>query len=189
MHITTHLLIANVLYKEFTAKMGLEIDYLSYVYGNIKPDVYPGDIDWPHFSHQSFDDLIQYCEHITSAPMSLKEFSKALGVVTHFICDYYCIYHTKPFRAKGVIRHMAYEHLLELTCIKRFILGELLVAEEVMCGNIKDTINERLAAYTIGAYSINKDIYYALSTASGVVRRLIELSEAQKVQMPAVEVA
>ncbi|MDF2614374.1 MAG: hypothetical protein K0S71_2160 [Clostridia bacterium] len=193
MHITTHLLMANVLYKEINSQMEIELDYFHYVYGNIKPDVNPGIIDWPHFSHESLDDLLNYCEHITITPMTIKSFSVALGIVSHFICDYYCLYHTKPYRGKrtllSIVKHTAYEHFLELSFIKKCMIKDIEVTDQADGKQISDMINRRLALYNNEKHSIDKDIRYAVNTAVCVLRRLIELSEIQKRQIADIETA
>ncbi len=187
MHITTHLLMANVLYKEITSQMGTELNYSHFVYGNIKPDVNPGTIDWPHFSHQSLEDLLDYCEHITLTPMSIRSYSKALGVISHFICDYYCLYHTKPYRTKknivSIVKHTAYEHFLELNVIKKCITGAIKATDKDYCETVEDIINKRLALYNGEEHSIDKDIHYAVNTAICVLRRVVELSQVEQRQI------
>lgn len=188
MHITTHLLMANLLYKEITSQMEIELDYFHYVYGNIKPDVNPGIIDWPHFSHDSLEDLVNYCEHITTTPMSIKSFSVSLGIVSHFICDYYCLYHTKPYRRQknivSIVKHTAYEHFLELSFIKKCIVRDSIVTDQVFCEKIDDIINGRLDLYNDEKHSIDKDIHYAVNTTICVLKRVIELSKIQREQTP-----
>lgn len=189
MHITTHLLMANLFYQEITSQMEIELDYFNYIYGNIKPDVHPGTINWPHFSHASLKQLVDYCEMITIEPMSVKAFSKALGIVSHFICDYYCVYHTQPYRQKGIVKHTVYEHLLELTVIKKSMTGEIRATDLECCETIEDTINERLALYNSEKHSIEKDIQYAVNTTICVLRRLVELSQVAQRQIPDVDIA
>lgn len=188
MHITTHLLMADTLYKAITSQMTIELDYISYVYGNIKPDVHPGTIDWPHFSKDSLDDLLAYCEQVITTPMSLKAFSLALGVISHFICDYYCLYHTETYRKKGIIKHTIYEHFLELTFIKRRLTRRLSVVYEKDDNEIEDTIRTHLEHYQNEKHSIDKDIKYAINIAASVVTKLIVLSEIQNTQIPDMEI-
>lgn len=182
MHITTHLLMANVLYKKITSKLDIELDYLSYLYGNIKPDVNPGIIDWPHFSHQSLQDLDEYCEKLITTPMSVKELSVALGVVSHFVCDYYCLYHTKSYRPKGIVKHTLHEHLLELRFIKKSVTGNITFSEQAFSEGVASTINHYLDMYHNEKHSIDKDIHYAINTSLCILERVILLS---KVQIPA----
>jgi len=181
---------ANRLYKELTSQMGIELNYFHFVYGNIKPDVHPGTIDWPHFSQNSLDDLLDYCESITITPMSLKDFSIALGVVSHFLCDYSCLYHTGPYiRHKDIIKHALYEHFLELHFIKKCIMRDIIVTEQPFCEEIGDMLTKRLALYNDEQQSIDNDINYAVNTSSCVLKRLIELSNIQNRQMSELEIA
>ncbi|WP_207646367.1 zinc dependent phospholipase C family protein [Cellulosilyticum sp. I15G10I2] len=184
---------ANVLYKEITSQMAIKLDYFHYVYGNIKPDVNPGVIDWPHFSHQSLEDLVKYCEHIMITPMSVKSLSVALGVISHFICDYHCLYHTEPYRKQknivSIAKHTAYEHFLELSFIKKCIMGDIKVIDQVCGETIEDTINGRLALYNDGAHSIDKDIHYAVNTAICIVKQLAAFIQVPKIEVPTIGVA
>ena len=182
MHVTTHLLMANILYKEITSQMGIQLDYMHYVYGNIKPDFNPGDMDWGHYLKDSFNGVVSYCEHTQKTPMSIKAFSKALGMISHFVCDYYCLYHTEAYKNKSLAVHTLYEHFLELHFIKKCITKDIEVTDEVLGEKIEDIIMRRCDLYQHEAHSIDKDIRYALNTALCVVRRVIELSTVQNSQ-------
>jgi hypothetical protein len=189
MHITTHVLIANTLYKEITSQMEIQLDYLHFVYGNIKPDINPGDMDYPHYLEDSLEDVISYCEHITQTPMSIKAMSVALGAVSHFICDYYCLYHTEAYKRKSIVGHTLYEHFLELHFIKKCIRRELIINDEPLCESIEDTISKNCAAYADEKHSLDKDIHYAVNTTLCVLKRVIELSDIQKRQVSDMEIA
>jgi hypothetical protein len=189
MHITTHVLIANTLYKEITSQMEIQLDYLHFVYGNIKPDINPGDMDYPHYLEDSLQDVISYCESITKTPMSVKDMSVALGAISHFICDYYCLYHTEEYKRKSIVGHTLYEHFLELHFIKKCIKRELIISDEPLWETIEDTISQNYVAYGHEEHSMDKDIHYAVNTTLCVLKRVIQLSAIQRRQVSDMEIA
>lgn len=177
MHFTTHILMANVLYKHITKEMGIKLDYFQYVYGNIKPDFNPGTMDFPHYLEDSLDAVINYCEYIMTTPLPQKAFSAALGIVSHFVCDYYCLYHTEQFKKKSLLVHTLYEHFLELHFIKKCVVYPIKITEKDFSDKIEVMIRKRCELYHNEDHSLDKDLQYAVNTAIDVVRKIIELSQ------------
>ncbi len=67
---------------------------LAFIYGNVKPDM--NELVWLKHNYQETRHF--YFEHLEVAKnnhLSINQRSLALGVVSHFVCDYFCKYHTK----------------------------------------------------------------------------------------------
>lgn len=174
MDLTTHILMANRLYKEIALKADTELDYWHFLYGNIKPDINPQSIDWPHFLKDSIKELIHYCEYITVTPMSVRKFSVALGTVSHFVCDYYCLYHSEAYKEKNILEHIFYEKRLSFTFIKKCLQHKVEVtSEEAITMSIHDTIERFYTLYREEPHTLNLDVKYALNTAICVLKSLV----------------
>ena len=181
MDLTTHVLMANRLHKEITSQTGLYLDYWYYLYGSIKPDIYPEAIEWPHFLNDSLKDLTGYCEYTILAPMSLKEFSVALGVITHFICDYYCLYHSELYRQKNILSHIFYEKKLSLCFIKKCLTHKIKIAQKDTTHlSIDDAISRMHQEYSEEPQGLDLDIQYALNTAMSILQSILVLSGVYK---------
>ena len=181
MDLTTHVLMANMMYKEVTAKIGIRLDYWHYIYGNIKPDINPQDIEWPHFIKDSLKELVNYCEYMIMTPMSLKELSVALGTVSHFICDYHCLYHREDYKQKSMLEHIFYEKCLSFNFIKKCLAQKVKVThKEMSYRSINDTINSSYVLYSKEEHSLSQDIQYAIDTTICVISRILESSRIQK---------
>lgn len=188
MDLTTHLLMGNKLYKEVSMQTGINLDYWHYIYGNIKPDVHPQFIECPHFLKDSLKELVNYSEYITVTPMSIKEFSMALGIISHFICDYHCLYHSEDYKQKSMIKHILYEKQLSMNFIKEYLAHKIKVtAREAAHMSIDDTINSSYLLYREGPNSVSLDIQYAIDTTICVLKQILASSKIQKRQLSDME--
>ena len=105
----------------------------AFVFGNIFPD-----ISKFAFRNHFYEDTrsIYKCYRMKAGnPQNTdRERSMALGVVCHFICDYFCKYHAKtPYIHKSLVTHIMYEIALHMK-IKKILfkknLGLLGMHEE-----------------------------------------------------------
>ena len=92
MIVNTHILMSQILYKHISKDMNFKLDRVAFGYGNIKPDFNNKDINREHTLDESLYEVNKYSEELMSKDISIKEFSKSLGVICHFACDYFCLY-------------------------------------------------------------------------------------------------
>jgi len=91
----------------------------SLVYGSIKPDIAPSLAKLDHFKPQSFDLIMNEIHRLSQMSFAnnkefIKNFSTQIGVVTHFIADFFCVPHNDrvKYRKATFISHMIYENNL-----------------------------------------------------------------------------
>ena len=108
MIVDTHLLISQVLYKYISKQMNFKLNRVAFAYGNIKPDLNNKDINRSHTLEESLDSVNKYSEELMNRNISVKEFSRCLGVICHFTCDYFCLYHREGNEKKGAFEHLCY---------------------------------------------------------------------------------
>jgi hypothetical protein len=125
MIVDTHLLISQILYKYLSKQMNLKLNRLVFAYGNIKPDFINKDIKRSHTLEESLYSINKYSEELMSKNISIKEFSRSLGVICHFICDYFCLYHREGNEKKGVYEHLFYEVILHTKLLTLLLTGKL----------------------------------------------------------------
>ncbi|MGI6777273.1 MAG: zinc dependent phospholipase C family protein [Acetivibrionales bacterium] len=116
MHKLTHLRVAKLIKKAIERESGIELNTRSFLYGNIKPDISYRFIKIPHSKHKSFDFLKGEIQKLTEYKIDrhevcTKEFSRKLGIITHFISDFFCHAHKKGFYGNAV-KHFLYEFRL-----------------------------------------------------------------------------
>lgn len=124
----THKLIASKLYETVKSEYGKYIDYQSLLEGSIAPDNVPSMIIIPHTKKNSSGFLnkqIQYLINCSSIQdFNPKDFSYRLGIVIHFVSDYFCTAHNHYLYINPVVHHI-YERKLK-NYFKRNISGLIL---------------------------------------------------------------
>jgi hypothetical protein len=117
MNFLTHVLISGTLYRKLSKKMAL--DRKAFRYGNIKPDLSPQCLRNPHLL-ENYLFLVQSdahrlrCQNRSSEGYSVRAYSEDLGVICHYICDFFCYVHQDRVIYHKLLRHFLYELRLHL---------------------------------------------------------------------------
>eukprot|EP00831_Metopus_contortus_P027022 TRINITY_DN22833_c0_g1_i7.p1 TRINITY_DN22833_c0_g1~~TRINITY_DN22833_c0_g1_i7.p1 ORF type:complete len:178 (-),score=25.06 TRINITY_DN22833_c0_g1_i7:69-602(-) len=93
-----------------------------FIWGNVKPDCVLKYKRMKHYFDESVDIIVDKIIHLSSLSiddvyytMTLAKFSEELGVVCHFLCDYFCAPHYYRWHCtttKVMKKHMIYEKKL-----------------------------------------------------------------------------
>ena len=113
---TTHFAMAHFLYASLKAR-GVELSRVAFVYGNIAPDYVPALYVRPHFTWTCNHMIMKFVKLLSSTPITEDgcigpEYSMRLGLMCHFICDYFCLAHNADFTG-SVSQHIVYERDLD----------------------------------------------------------------------------
>ena len=114
-------------------EVSFKLRWGAFVFGNIFPDISKFAFR-NHFYEDTRSVYKCYRMKARNPENTDRERSMALGVVCHFICDYFCKYHAKmPYIQKSIIVHIMYECILHMK-IKKILfkknIGLLRVNEE-----------------------------------------------------------
>ncbi len=181
MFYSTHLLFADIVYKHLRSKM--KIKKYSFRYGNIKPDVSTFKINMPHTIEGSIEYLVQEIDLLLNEVNNIQQlrsrgFARRLGIINHYIADYFCRAHNKDMIDSGLITHLLYEKKLANLCKKNNIkkvqhnynLDEI---TETGCTSIKEYILCMHSNYCKEAPDFAVDISYALHTCIIIVNSIL----------------
>jgi len=169
MIVDTHLLISQIIYKYLSTQMNFKLNRIDFALGNIKPDFINKDIKRSHTLDESLDNVNKYSEELMNSNISNKEFSRSLGVICHFLCDYYCIYHREGNDKKGVFEHTVYEVILHIKLLTLLLRGKLKLNNyEMFEDNVESIVLKVEEEYNLESKSLTRDINYALFAASQV---------------------
>lgn len=114
MNIIAHLKIAHLIQKKLSSQHGIHLNRLGFLLGNILPDLQHNRIQAEHFFRQSWLQIQLLAGQIGSeqqdlTPGRLTRFhSVNIGMVCHFVSDYFCFAHTVHFK-QTFLNHLAYE--------------------------------------------------------------------------------
>lgn len=117
----THIALAKNTLK-FLKSKGFDIlDEKSFIYGNIKPDNLFQKTPKIHLETESLPFVLNQIDTIIDWDIDDKKklFSLELGIICHFLCDYFCLPHFERWSAcpihkkvKETPRHLNYERIL-----------------------------------------------------------------------------
>lgn len=165
MNLLTHVAISKIIYRRFSSKM--ELDRGAFIYGNIKPDLSYKLMKKAHVMENYFDYVCSSSNKLMKGEVSLEEFSVELGQLCHYVCDFFCRYHLNKEIFHNLGGHFLYELRLqyELWKLTRKDKFELDIYSRKARSDIASIIFQMRSDYFSEAVSLNKDIYYAISTA------------------------
>lgn len=179
----THLIIARIAYEYVLKKTNFQLDYQAFAYGNIKPDLDKSCINYGHTFEDSMDVINAYAEELIESKISVKEFSEALGVICHFVCDYFCLHHCREYWKKDPIAHGIYEVKLHARFLKLYSSGNIKISYKCKPEkSLKDIVKKLLRKYNLKAKGMETDIVYALIATASICEFIVYSSKLFRVQ-------
>lgn len=108
MHKIVHLFFASRIRKQIRDLTGITLSACRFAYGNIKPDLTLSMYTTPHTLSRSQSVLKEHVEKLFDEPLHIADFSEKMGIVMHYLCDYFCFAHSDVYN-KGLLAHLLYE--------------------------------------------------------------------------------
>lgn len=191
MNAFTHVYLSMVFKKAIEKKLPVKLNTLSFIIGNLKPDLPFLLLKVPHYRipdsgllKKEMDKLIEY--HQKKYTTCTNDFSERLGIVTHYLSDFFCYAHSTAFKG-GVLGHYLYE--------KRLSRYRKSVKEKIMeltgnmsyqlcspdCQSICGMLDRMHARYRSKRPSYARDLLYILKAgiplAASLVSACLQLEE------------
>ncbi len=182
MFMQTHLKFARVIYQAVQKDYPHILDYTSFLFGNVLPDFDPRLFTIPHTKDRSLGYLSAFTQQYRCIPRASREkqsFSCDMGIIAHFICDYFCQAHSYA-EYDNYFRHLYYETQLanEVASIHIEQLAEMCerIQNPARVGSVRqlpDFINFNHQQYKKENRRMATDIIYSLKTAADVIKTTI----------------
>ncbi len=176
---STHRLIANKVYEIMTSELGMPIDYESLLNGSVAPDKKPYMIIIPHTKNQSLGFLNRYFNWMADKSLpkkfeNLKEVSYKLGIIIHFVSDYFCTAHN-DVKFINPVTHYIYEKRLKHFFNKKISRVQFDVKKCLydIPGNLNDFINKKHKEYLSGKRNMENDFYFSLEAVITVITYIV----------------
>lgn len=108
---STHRLISNKIHKAIENNLSINIDKKGFIYGNVKPDLDLNLLIKSHRISMSLKFVLKLVDKIINNKYTtLKQFSIDLGVINHFISDFFCYVHNEEISGNmSLLQHIIYE--------------------------------------------------------------------------------
>lgn len=179
----THKQIAAKVFEELKSELDVVLDYDSLLFGSIAPDIYPSMLLMSHWKEGSIDLVHKHIDWLTAnmlpdSSKSMEKFSFRLGIVIHFISDYFCKAHNEK-RYNNLLIHFVYENKLRIYFEKRLKESTnsdiIKVTNWKMITDIKDYIEIKIKEYNSLKRSLINDFTYSLNVSTAVALSILAI--------------
>ncbi len=181
----THILIANKIYSGLEPMKKSIIKKKNFIYGNVKPDMISKYKLKKHYRKESYDIIVNKIEDLAKIndlndiqnKKFFCNFSQELGVICHFICDFFCVPHDESERWEfkhSMVRHIAYEKKLNLISRNYFFKKNIKINLDYS-RNIRDFLDEVYIDYKNNKYlnSYERDLDYSYNICIIIISSII----------------
>lgn len=152
-----------------------------FIWGNLKPDSVSKYKFKKHYFDESFNMIVNKIHFLSSLTVddiyirySVGKFNQELGVICHFLCDYFCIPHYQrwEFKSPGAVKdHVLYENDLN-KFTKSYILKKD-INTSITVEGIKKYIYNLQKEYN-GIVSYEKDLQYASHICNTIINMILD---------------
>ena len=113
MNALSHIYLSLVFKKAIEKKLSVKLHTISFIKGNLKPDFSLLLIKVPHYKIPTSEIVKKEMDKLILLTMNnyttcTREFTERLGVVTHYLSDFFCYAHSTRFTG-SVYDHVIYE--------------------------------------------------------------------------------
>lgn len=185
--INTHKIMAENIIKYANTKSIYLINNKRFIWGNVKPDCAPKYKFKKHYFNESINMIIEKIIHLSSLSleeiyygMTIGKFSEELGVICHFLCDFFCAphYYRWEFKSTSAVKHhMMYEK--NLAKVAKSFDPTGIINTHVDSSNIEEFIMQLQKQYdgTINYYNDLTFSYYVCDSVLNMILNNVFINE------------
>ena len=177
----THKTMGENIIKYANTKSVYLINNKRFIWGNVKPDCAPKYKFKKHYYDESIDMIVEKIIYLSSLTledvnynMTVGKFSEELGVVCHFLCDFFCAphYYRWEFKSTSAVKqHMMYENNLAKLAKKFKPTG--IINTNIGPSTIKDFIVQLQKQYD-GILDYENDLTFSYYVCDSVLNMILE---------------
>lgn len=176
----THMLISSYLYHEISTEYNICFSKFYFSLGSLMPDFCIKYKLKKHYMDKSFEMVLDMINNlyidISKGKVSIHSFSYRLGLITHYLSDYFCFAHNNKHFTKNLLDHFIYEknihlYFTSIANFKEFDNVEISFDDKESIRNFILSIHNQ---YMNTNPSYEKDVYYTLNMVYSLSSCLIE---------------
>ncbi len=191
----THVIIAREIYQDVEKNLNIQLDKTQLIFGSIKPDIYSGLPKLKHFKPQSFDVICNEIQRISNSSFAdnrayLAAISQKIGVITHYVADYFCIPHNDRITYKNHFwDHLKYERTLhksfkDIASRKKQSVNLLQGVDFTEIEQVKRYLDDLHHRYEFKGESMQNDINSSLFAVKAIASMMVQHAVSQEVACP-----
>ena len=198
MNLFTHLELSLRLKRVIERNLDIRLRTIPFMLGNIKPDFVAPYTNMPHYKKDSAqfvrkEILAILDSKIYESEKCPSQFSERLGVIAHYLSDFFCHAHSESF-PDTLLKHYLYEMKLSLYCLSH-IKGITLCGEEGPIAiqptpySIYNYIEELHAEYHLASPKVHPvaDMTFALKACASMCLSVLSICLANEESFFAVQ--
>lgn len=189
MIIWTHRLMAEYVFEAVSASHRDILDRKAFIRGNILPDLNSRHRQFRHCTHDCWDYLESLAEEMDRLLCSTERGSEKMGIMCHFIADFFCMVHNRPYsETVSLLDHVLYEYQLHrlyraMSRKKTLFQGTSVISQPVHIDSCHQWIKTRLSVmhrdYLNKQPDLQRDLTGALSACVAYCIAMIDLEKRQ----------
>ena len=178
MLIGTHMLMAKNILKNMNENKKNMLSNFNFIYWNIKPDILSKYKLKKHYAKESYSMVLNKIINLSKLSImdiekniAIIKFSQELGVICHFLCDFFCIAHSETWREKyKIFTHISYEKKLASKA-KKFNFDNAIVQMQICDIGL---FMENCFRQHEKESNFNNDISFAYYVCSNIIDYILE---------------
>jgi hypothetical protein len=177
----SHLLIGRHINETVNKSFPIGISLWGYLYGCAAPDWAPGFWGISHRKEESFSMVTSLVhntlETVPESRSQVQKYSANLGIITHFICDYFCAAHHNADYTKP-LDHARYENVLARK-VQQTDLSKLAETNYIKCIRLDspqllmEYLDYKYENYLKHAPGTFLDICYSVKTSAAIILSMV----------------
>ena len=179
MLINTHTLIAKSIVNNIDTNKHFFINEKHFIYGNIKPDLSSKYFFKKHYLKESYDMIESKVNYLCNLNLnclskyfSVGRLSQELGVICHFLRDFFCVPHSYRWEFKhSMKKHISYE--TELNTIAKETNLDKFKANDVKYDSFGEFFNSLYIEYQ-HILDHRNDLLFSVHVCSSVINYILD---------------
>lgn len=179
MLMNTHFVIAKSVVDNIDQSKSFFISENNFIYGNIKPDAFSKYVLKKHYLEESLDMIVLKIKYLTSLTLdcisryfSVSKLSQELGVICHFLCDFFCVAHSQRWELKhSMSKHINYEK--ELACVAKELDLSKFKGDPITNNRFEDFFNNLYSEYK-NRLDYENDLLFSTYVCNSVVNYVLD---------------
>ncbi|MDD6986605.1 MAG: zinc dependent phospholipase C family protein [Butyricicoccus porcorum] len=184
----SHTTVAHYLLDYVEKTDGISFDRKAFVFGNLKPDLKGEYLTKRHYPSLMFEEVMQRIRDFASkfciSETNGAKLSEELGVICHYITDFFSFPHNDDIYEHGLFAHYVYEKRTSLTISKRIdetkfdgwvkpLLADIPQTPEALIASISEQHRSYVAQ---PEHSISDDVFHICRILTTVVMSMIRIT-------------
>ena len=179
MLISTHIIISKSVLDNLESNNSFFLSEKNFIYGNIKPDIPSKYLFKTHYLEESLSMILEKIKYLSNLTLdslkkyfSISKLSQELGVICHFLCDFFTTPHSERWRfTHSMNKHVTYEKELAAYA-KNMDFSSCDLTHEIE-HTVEDFFHKLYKKYKNCEISYENDLKYSYHVCSIVVNHIL----------------